>query len=155
VDARAAYAQVDPQHRNYDQIGSLIADAESALAAGDTGKAIVLANQAKLLAEAAIKEGVQIKTIPAADSYTVKRGDSLWVISGKGDIYGNPYQWPLIYKANRDKIKDADLIYPGQQFKINRAASQAEVDAATNHARTRGAWSLGVTEESDLRYLSR
>ncbi|MBE0509899.1 MAG: LysM peptidoglycan-binding domain-containing protein [Chromatiales bacterium] len=137
----------------------MIADAESALAAGDTGKAIVLANQAKLLAEAAIKEGVVKKTTQpvssGADSYTVKRGDSLWVISGKGEIYGNPYQWPLIYKANRDKIKDADLIYPGQQFKINRAASQAEVDAAIKHARTRGAWSLGVTEESDTRYLSR
>lgn len=156
VDARAAYANVDPQHRNYDQIGSMIADAESALAAGDTGKAIVLANQAKLLAEAAIKEGVET-TQPAsgADSYTVKRGDSLWAISGKGDVYGNPYQWPLIYKANRDKIKDADLIYPGQQFKINRAASQAEVGAAINHARTRGAWSLGVTEDADTRYLSR
>jgi nucleoid-associated protein YgaU len=88
------------------------------------------------------------------DTYNVVRGDHLWGISGKPMIYGNPYQWPLIYKANRDKIKDADLIQPGQVFTINRNASGAEVDAAVRHAKTRGAWKLGVTEESDLRYLA-
>jgi len=61
----------------------------------------------------------------------------------------------LIYKANRSKIKDADLIYPGQNFDIDRGASQAEIDAAVNHAKTRGAWSVGDVEQSDLNYLDR
>ncbi len=86
-------------------------------------------------------------------TYEVVRGDSLWAISGKSDIYADPYQWPLIYKANSGKIEDADLIYPGQQFDIDRNPSSAAVDAAVEHARTRGAWSLGVVEESDKRYL--
>jgi len=90
----------------------------------------------------------------ADDSYSVVRGDHLWGISGKPTIYGNPYQWPLIFKANRDKIRDADLIQPGQVLTINRNASSAEVDAAINHAKTRGAWKLGVVEESDKRYLA-
>lgn len=90
----------------------------------------------------------------ADDSYNVVRGDHLWGISSKPAIYGNPYQWPLIFKANRDKIKDADLIHPGQVFTINRNASQADVDAAVRHARTRGAWSLGKVEASDTRYLA-
>jgi nucleoid-associated protein YgaU len=89
------------------------------------------------------------------DTYNVVRGDHLWGISSKPAIYGNPYQWPLIYKANRDRIKDADLIEPGQVFTINRNASGAEVDAAVQHAKTRGAWKLGVVEESDQRYLAR
>jgi len=88
-------------------------------------------------------------------SYEVVRGDNLWNISGKGEIYGNPYQWPLIYKANRDKIKDADLIYPGQAFDIDRSASGSDIEAAIHHAKTRGAWSLGVVEESDKAYLAR
>lgn len=88
------------------------------------------------------------------DTYNVVRGDHLWGISSKPAIYGNPYQWPLIYKANRDKIKDADLIYPGQVFTINRNASGADIDAAVKHAKTRGAWKLGVVEESDQRYLA-
>ncbi len=87
--------------------------------------------------------------------YTVERGDHLWGISGKPTIYGNPYQWPLIFKANRDKIRDADLIYPGQVFTIDRNASQADVDAAVQHAKTRGAWKLGVTEDSDKAYLQK
>lgn len=85
--------------------------------------------------------------------YTVTGGDSLWKISGKSEIYNNPYQWPLIYKANRDKIRDADLIYPGQQFSVVRNPSAAEVSAAVNHAKTRGAWSIGAVEESDRAYL--
>lgn len=88
-------------------------------------------------------------------TYTVVRGDNLWNISGKNEVYGNPYQWPLIYKNNRDKIEDADLIHPGQEFNINRNPSRGDVDAAVQHARTRGAWSLGETEQSDSDYLSR
>lgn len=90
---------------------------------------------------------------PSSDTYLVVRGDSLWKISGKPDIYNNPYQWPLIYKANRDKIKDADLIYPGQEFTITRDNSQEAIDAAVNHAKTRGAWSIGAVESSDKAYL--
>lgn len=154
LDARAAFSTVDPAAANYATISQMIADAEAAMMAGDTGRAIQLANEAKALSVAAVAEAARVAS-QAADSYTVQRGDSLWTISAKDSIYGNPYQWPLIYKANRSQIKDADLIYPGQQFTIERGASQADVDAAVQHARTRGAWSLGRAEDSDLRYLSR
>ena len=88
-------------------------------------------------------------------SYTVARGDHLWGISASPRIYGNPYQWPLIYKANTDKIEDADLIYPGQILTIDDNPSSGEIDAAVRHARSRGAWSVGVVEESDRAYLAR
>ncbi|NOQ69705.1 MAG: hypothetical protein GQ573_06340 [Gammaproteobacteria bacterium] len=90
----------------------------------------------------------------SVSSYSVVRGDNLWNISGKDEVYADPYQWPLIYKTNRDKIKDADLIYPGQVFDIDQNASASEIDAAVNHAKTRGAWSLGDTEQSDRDYLA-
>ena len=85
--------------------------------------------------------------------YRVVHGDSLWSIAGKQDVYNNPYEWPLIYKANQGQIKDADLIYPGQDFTINRNPTAAESEMAINHAKTRGAWSIGVVEESDRKYL--
>ncbi len=85
-------------------------------------------------------------------SYEVNQGDHLWGISGKS--YGNPYKWPLIYKANSDKIKDADLIYPGQVLDVESDPSDADSAAAINHAKTRGSWSIGVTEESDKAYLA-
>lgn len=87
-------------------------------------------------------------------SYTVVSGDNLWNIASSSSIYGDPYKWPLIYKANKSKISDADLIYPGQVFDINQSPSTSEANAAVNHARTRGAWSIGAVEASDTAYLS-
>lgn len=58
--------------------------------------------------------------------YNVERGDYLWKISGKQDIYGDPYQWMRIYSYNRDQIKDPDLIYPQQIFKIQREVGPDE-----------------------------
>lgn len=88
------------------------------------------------------------------NSYTVVSGDNLWNIASSSSIYGDPYKWPLIYKANKSKISDADLIYPGQVFDIDQSPSSSEASAAVNHARTRGAWSVGAVEASDTAYLS-
>ena len=90
-----------------------------------------------------------------ASVYTVSKGDSLWSISGSSSVYGDPYQWPLIYKANRSQINDADLIFPGQALDIDRGASSADINAAISHAKTRGAWAIGVAEDSDAAYLAR
>lgn len=91
---------------------------------------------------------------PTTMNYEVMTGDNLWDISGKPSVYADPYQWPLIYKANSDQIKDADLIYPGQVLTVDTAPSSSDVSAAIQHARTRGSWSVGVVEESDQAYLA-
>lgn len=57
---------------------------------------------------------------PKHDFYTVMKGDYLWKISGKKEIYNDPYKWPRIYSSNLDKIKDPDVIYPDQSFLIPR-----------------------------------
>lgn len=54
------------------------------------------------------------------EEYTVIKGDYLWKISKKEEIYSDPYQWIRIYTYNRDQIKDPDLIYPEQIFKVQR-----------------------------------
>ena len=58
-----------------------------------------------------IKTTYKVRLIP-------ERRDCLWRIAGYKNIYKNPLKWPIIYKANKDKIKDPDLIYPGQIFQI-------------------------------------
>jgi nucleoid-associated protein YgaU len=60
------------------------------------------------------------------DEYTVVVGDYLWKISGKPDIYDNPMQWMRIYSYNKEQIKDPDLIYPDQIFKIQRQVGPDE-----------------------------
>jgi len=60
------------------------------------------------------------------DQYTVVRGDYLWKISKKQDIYGDPYQWMRIYSYNREMIKDPDLIYPNWNLKVQREVGPEE-----------------------------
>jgi nucleoid-associated protein YgaU len=175
ADAKAANAEAAALNFEWRDTGKLIEDAEKKLAAGDEDGALALAQQALDQANDAIAQANEAnkkflnmtaneaaaaasKSKGAAGrvtSYSVVRGDNLWNISGKDEVYADPYQWPLIYKTNRDKIKDADLIYPGQVFDIDQNASASEIDAAVNHAKTRGAWSLGDTEQSDRDYLAK
>jgi len=55
---------------------------------------------------------------PTDISYSVVKGDCLWNIAKKKEHYGNGFAWPVIYQANRDQIKNPDLIFPNQTFKI-------------------------------------
>ena len=50
------------------------------------------------------------------DGYIVKKGDSLWSIAKA--FYGDGNKWEDIHLANKDKIKNPDLIFPGQVLKI-------------------------------------
>lgn len=49
-------------------------------------------------------------------TYTVKSGDSLSRIAK--EVYGDAAQWKRIYEANRDRIKNPDLIQPGWTLTI-------------------------------------
>jgi len=57
---------------------------------------------------------------PKNDIYAVMRGDYLWKISGKKQIFGDPWKWMRIYSVNRDQIRNPDLIYPDQRLNIPR-----------------------------------
>jgi len=107
-------------------------------------------------AKAMVDECRAAKNATPTDSitYTVVGGDHLWGISAKDEIYGNAFQWPLIYKANADKINDPDLIKIGQELTVNKGVSEAEVEAAVNHAKTRGSWTVGGIESSDKAYAN-
>ena len=51
-------------------------------------------------------------------TYTVVAGDSLSKIAKR--LYGDAGRWRAIYEANKDQIKNPDLIHPGQVFTIPR-----------------------------------
>lgn len=53
---------------------------------------------------------------PAMVTITVQPGHSLWRIAR--DNYGEGVMYVQLFDANKDKIKDPDLIYPGQVFTI-------------------------------------
>ncbi len=53
---------------------------------------------------------------PAIRSVTVQKGDTLWAISR--DRFGDGVLYVKLFEANKDSIRDPDLIYPGQIFTI-------------------------------------
>ncbi|MEW6166399.1 MAG: LysM peptidoglycan-binding domain-containing protein [Pseudomonadota bacterium] len=72
----------------------------------------------------------------ATKRYVVAAGDSLWIISGRPEVYGNPYLWPLIWDANTDTIKDPNQLRTGQRLKIRVNPTVDEVVQAVERARS-------------------
>jgi nucleoid-associated protein YgaU len=54
----------------------------------------------------------------APDEYTVKRGDTLWAISGM--YLKRPWRWPELWGMNMEEVRNPHLIYPGQQLVLEK-----------------------------------
>lgn len=81
-------------------------------------KAVLLAGNVKGVKQVS---GDKLETPPVkkADEtvfYTIQRGDTLSKIAKK--YYGNAMKYPVLFEANREVIKDPDLIYPNQVIRI-------------------------------------
>ena len=53
---------------------------------------------------------------------TVQPGFTLWAIAREN--YGDGVQYVQVFEANRDRIRDPDLIYPGQIFEVPGQATE-------------------------------
>lgn len=63
-----------------------------------------------------VKAGSSQAPVPQEEVYTVVAGDSLSKIAKRS--YGDANQWRRIFEANRDQIKNPDLIQPGWKLRI-------------------------------------
>jgi nucleoid-associated protein YgaU len=116
---------------------ALLEEARMAFADGDYATAISKAREAELSANKAREEALAKAKVEKREEEIVmeeeaveeapkvyvvgtweRDRDCLWNIAKKPSIYGDPWKWKRIYKANTDKIKDPDLIYPGQRLTI-------------------------------------
>ena len=61
----------------------------------------------------------------APDEYTVKRGDTLWAISGL--FLKQPWRWPELWGMNLQDIKNPHLIYSGQKLYLERMNGRASL----------------------------
>jgi len=95
--------------------GYIIGGPPQALTAG----AGVGALEIVVIKEEALEIGPE-EMVERPATHVVKKGECLWYIAGYEQIYDNPLKWPVIYKANKDRIRDPDLIYPGQVLVIPR-----------------------------------
>jgi hypothetical protein len=67
---------------------------------------------------------------PAAafETYVVQKGDSLWSIAARPDVYGKASGWRRIFEANRDLLKSPDRVKVGMTLKIPRDDEAGDVD---------------------------
>lgn len=83
-------------------------------------KAFAQAPRATVVASASPAEALTAAPAEAGGSRIIARGDSLWALSRLA--YGDGSRYAVIFKANRDKIQNPNLIYPGQTFVMPQKA---------------------------------
>lgn len=86
--------------------------------------------QQRSTAQQVAQAGVPLSELApdAPDSYTVKRGDTLWDISA---LYlKRPWRWPELWGMNLDQIRNPHLIFPGQVLVLERDGDRARLRVA-------------------------
>ncbi|RYG12138.1 MAG: LysM domain-containing protein [Burkholderiales bacterium] len=76
-------------------------------------------------AEQVAQGGVPLSELSptAPDSYTVKRGDTLWAISGL--FLTSPWRWPELWGMNMQEVRNPHRIYPGQELVLDKSNGRA------------------------------
>jgi len=95
---------------------------------------------------------------PKSNKYTVVKGDCLYKIAAKKEIYGNGRMWPVLWDANktvtldpkapkntRTTITNPNLIYPGQQLSVPTLTDKMKQDAM----KVKNRWMKNRTKKSD------
>jgi nucleoid-associated protein YgaU len=78
-------------------------------------------------ADAVAQTGVPLAELApnAPDQYTVKRGDTLWGISGV--FLKSPWRWPELWGMNMEEVRNPHLIYPGQLLVLEKMDGRARL----------------------------
>jgi hypothetical protein len=106
-------------------IGASLAGVWSASASAEPNYPIT--TQQRGTAQKVADAGVPLSELSpnAPDSYTVKRGDTLWDISKL--FLKSPWRWPELWGMNLQQIRNPHLIYPGQILYLDKSNGRARL----------------------------
>ncbi len=110
---------------------SALAAATMALGLSGTARAefpnYPITAQQKATAQQVAQAGVPLSELApnAPDSYTVKRGDTLWAISSL--FLKSPWRWPELWGMNLQQIRNPHLIFPGQYLYLDKSNGRARL----------------------------
>jgi hypothetical protein len=78
-------------------------------------------------AEQVAQAGVPLSELApnAPEEYTVKRGDTLWGVSGL--FLTRPWRWPELWGMNMEEVRNPHRIYPGQQLVLEKSDGRARL----------------------------
>ena len=93
----------------------------------------VTASQRSTAAQVA-QQGVPLAELApdAPDMYVVKRGDTLWDISGM--YLKRPWRWPELWGMNLQAIHNPHLIFPGQTLYLDKTGGVARLRTTASGA---------------------
>jgi len=145
---KQALDSVQKAHQQLAEIPELTEEGKVNLLEQEKERALGRLKAAEIIALAE-KEAEKIKTrarIEAAklryeeferiypSTYKVKKGETLIDIAQRREIFNDKFMWPLIYKANRDQMRDPQVVFPGQILSIPRELTFEEIIEARKQA---------------------
>ncbi len=89
-----------------------------------------ITDEQRRTADQVAQAGVPLSALAAnaPDTYTVKRGDTLWDISSI--FLTTPWRWPELWGMNKTQIANPHLIYPGQMLRLVKVDGRARLELA-------------------------
>jgi hypothetical protein len=111
-------------------LGGLIALLLASAAATAQTSRYPITTEQRNTADQVASAGVPLSALApnAPDSYTVKRGDTLWGISSI--FLTSPWRWPELWGMNKEQIGNPHLIYPDQTLRLVRSGDRARLELA-------------------------
>lgn len=70
------------------------------------------------------------------DSYTVKKGDTLWSIAADPHVFGDATKWRKLFSANQDIMKSPDAIRAGMTLRVPRGGAAARSEPSEESSGT-------------------
>ena len=101
---------------NYDPASGKVLLSGSANSAEAMQKAVLIAGNVQGVAEVDVSKLQHPAEKEPVEYYIIQKGDNLSKIAKQ--FYGDANKYPKIFEANREVIKDANLIFPGQKIRI-------------------------------------
>jgi nucleoid-associated protein YgaU len=106
-------SNLDVQYEPQSGTVTLSGNAESAVA---MQKAVLMAGNVQGVSQVEVAGLQHPAEQERVEYYIIERGDTLSKIARQ--FYGDANKYPRIFEANREVIKDANLIFPGQKIRI-------------------------------------
>ena len=126
-------------------LGALTVFAGALLVAPAQAQNFPISSGQRATAQQVAERGVPLSELApgAPDTYVVKRGDTLWGISGM--YLKRPWRWPELWGMNLKALPNPHLIFPGQTLYLEkdggyarlRTSARGEPDAVRVSPRTR------------------
>lgn len=113
-----------------------------------------ISGEQRATAQAVAERGIPLAELApnAPDTYVVKRGDTLWGISGM--YLKRPWRWPELWGMNLKAIPNPHLIFPGQTLYLEKDGAYARLSTTPPGAQVSDTQTVRVSPRTRIDSLA-